>query len=167
MTLALKKAIHMVAFIVTIIVIIFGVIGINTDEATGTAEVSKDAHTSEAIEAMRIAAKRNGIDLSSDDWLILLSINIAEGNVPGREFGIMNPEANTLDKQAGWCAASIVKSRARWNKAGKPGDFITFMGARYCPPDDHPLNKNWVGNVTYWFNAYKEAKTIEITKIKE
>jgi hypothetical protein len=94
--------------------------------------------------------ERNGIEYGSEDWRILLAIRKAEGNVPGKEFGIMNPEANTLDKQAGWCAASIVKGRQRWIDAGKPEDFITHFGRRYCPPDAHPLNKNWVKNVKYW-----------------
>ncbi len=111
---------------------------------------------------IRTAAERNGIQYGSRDWYILLGINRAEGNVKGREFGIMNPEADNLDKQAGWCAASIVKSRARWVKAGKPEDFITFMGRRYCPVgaenDPDGLNVNWVGNVTYWANK------LEITK---
>lgn len=98
------------------------------------------------------AADRNGC--FGDDYLLLKAIWKAENGRPGREFGIMNPKANTLDLQAGWCAASIIKSRARWEKAGKPGDFITFMGNRYCPPNAHPLNKNWVTNVTYWFNKF-------------
>lgn len=107
------------------------------------------------IDVIRTAAERNGITYKSDDWFILLAIRKAEQGEPGLEFGIMNPKADDLDKQAGWCAASIVKSRQRWVDAGKSEDFITFMGRRYCPPDDHPLNVNWVPNVTYWANELK------------
>jgi len=113
-------------------------------------EVEQVASPTNDMDIIRIAAERNGIEYGSEDWCILMAIRKAENGGEGMEFGIMNPEANTLDKQAGWCAASIVKSRARWVKAGKPEDFIIFMGRRYCPPDAHPLNVNWVGNVTYW-----------------
>jgi len=112
----------------------------------------------EDLSVIRIAAERNGIEYGSDNWFILLAIRKAENGPAGREFGIMNPEANDLDSQAGWCAASIWWAKVRWNEAGKPGDFITFMGARYCPPKEHTLNKNWVKNVTYWKNKLKIIK---------
>jgi hypothetical protein len=131
-----------IALFLTIMVMVFGF-------AVAIEYVMQEPST------IRTAAERNGISYQSDDWYILLAINKAEGNPEGREFGIMNPAANTLDKQAGWAAASIVKSRARWVKAGKPEDFITFMGRRYCPPLDHELNINWVPNVTYWAGEFK------------
>jgi hypothetical protein len=110
------------------------------------------------INIIRTAAERNGIVYQSENWFILLAINKAEGNVPDREFGIMNPKANDLDSQAGWCAASIVKGRQRWIDAGKPEDFITHFGRRYCPPEDHELNKNWAGNVKFWAKKLRGAK---------
>ncbi len=112
-----------------------------------------EAKTEDAI--IRKAAERNGC--RGDNYLILLAIRKAENGKPGCELGVKGKAWNTnLDTQAGWCAASIVKSRARWIAAGKPGDFIDFFGARYCPPSAHILNKNWVGNVKYWFGKYKE-----------
>jgi hypothetical protein len=108
------------------------------------------------IEIINAAFARNGIEIGSENYCIGLAIRKAEDGRPGLEFGIMNPEANDLDSQAGWCAASIVKSRARWGAADRPEDFITFMGRRYCPPDAHPLNKHWVTNVTYWASKYRK-----------
>jgi len=102
---------------------------------------------------IRRAAERNGC--YGDDYLILLAIRRAENGGPGRQFGIMDKRANTLDLQAAWCACSIVKARKRWNDAGRPEGFIQFMGRRYCPPDANPLNKNWVKNVQYWYHRYK------------
>jgi hypothetical protein len=99
------------------------------------------------INVIRLAAERNGIKYATDDWYILLAIRKAENGANGRQFGILNPKADNLDKQAGWCAASIVKGRQRWDGTG---DFVEFMGRRYCPPSAHPLNVNWVGNVNYW-----------------
>ncbi len=102
------------------------------------------------------AAIRN--DCYGSNFLVLLAIRKAENGCQGREFGVMNPEADNLDKQAGWAAASVVKARQRWVNAGKPDDFITFMGKRYCPPEAHPLNKNWVKNVTYHYNKIKRTE---------
>ena len=110
------------------------------------------------LQTIRAAAERNGIKYGSEDWFILLAIRKAENGRPGLEFGIMHPKANDLDSQAGWCAASIVKNRQRWD--GK-GDFVEFMGRRYCPPNAHPLNKNWVGNVNYWKNELAKAQELK------
>ena len=101
------------------------------------------------------AAVRN--DCLGDNFLLLCSIRLAEnGSRPDNAFGIMNDEADTFLLQAAWCAASIVNSRERWVQADRPTDFITFMGLRYCPPDAHPLNEHWVGNVKYYYNKFKE-----------
>ena len=149
----MNKLIQAIAVILTAVVIIYGLTWVISrtidmipmDEATKKVETVTDD-----LSIIRIAAERNGIKYGSKNWYILLAIRRAENGPLGKEFGIMNPKANNLDKQAGWCAASIVKSRARWFKSGKPEDFITFMGRRYCPPNAHPLNKNWVSNVTFW-----------------
>ena len=51
------------------------------------------------------------------------------------------------------CFNSVRNSKIRWAKAGKPEDFISFMGKRYCPPKAHSKNSNWVRNVK-WFLVY-------------
>jgi hypothetical protein len=119
---------------------------------------SADGAENSEIAVIRKAAERNDLKYGSENWYILLAIRKAENGGAGREFGIMNEKAHDLDSQAGWCAASIIKSRARWVKAGKPEGFVTFMGRRYCPPDDHPLNKNWVGNVNHWRDKLRRQK---------
>jgi len=118
------------------------------------------------------AAKRNAC--FGDDLLILLAVGKAENGRAGREFGILHPRAiNTnLDTQAGWAAATIVKNRKRWEKGGSTalpggderansaataegGEFITFLGKRYCPPEAHRLNRHWEGNVKFWYSKFK------------
>lgn len=107
------------------------------------------------------AAKRN--NLAAEDYDLLFSIRKSEAGGPRREFGIIHPKCEaemdkrpneTLDIQAGWAANTIRKNRARWEKAGKPGDFITFLGKRYAPKgvsnDPTNLNKNWIDNVSTW-----------------
>jgi hypothetical protein len=107
------------------------------------------------------AAKRN--NLAPEDYDLLFSIRKSEAGGKRREFGIISDKCDaimdkrpndTLDIQAGWAAMTIVKNRARWEKAGKPGDFITFLGKRYAPKgvknDPDKLNKNWIKNVSTW-----------------
>ena len=51
------------------------------------------------------------------------------------------------------CLNSIRKAKKRWEAAGKPEDFISYMGKRYAPPTQNP---NWVRLVHYFLE--KEAK---------
>jgi hypothetical protein len=113
------------------------------------------------LPTIQAAAVRNGIEVGSEDWKILLAIRKAENGKDGRQFGILHPKAlkqiaaepsRSLDIQAGWCAATIVKNRARWDGRG---DFIEYLGSRYCPADAHPLNRNWVRVVKYWLDRQK------------
>jgi len=102
------------------------------------------------------AADRN--NCTGEDLLILFAIRKSENGGQGIEFGVLHPRAKgtDLDTQAGWAAATIVKNRDRWN--GK-GDFIDFLGSRYCPVgaenDPNGLNKNWTSNVKRWAEKLK------------
>lgn len=49
------------------------------------------------------------------------------------------------------CKNTIRKNYFRWSKAGKPGNFIDWLGDRYCPPQiDKDGNKNWKKNVRFF-----------------
>ena len=112
----------------------------------------------------------------SNNFYILLAIRRAENGRPGREFGILHPRcsaamrrrpAETLDIQAGWAAATIIKNRDRWANAGKPkrtwaddgaDGFIFFLADRYCPASVDPAgNKHWKKNVSYYYKKLKAA----------
>ena len=91
---------------------------------------------------------------------IVAAIRYAENGGKGREYGILHPRVKpTYRSQAGWCAATVQKNYDRWVKAGSKGDFIAFLGARYCPLDDPRdkggLNKHWVKNVTHHAKKFK------------
>ena len=49
------------------------------------------------------------------------------------------------------CLNSIRNSRRRWEAAGRPGDWLAFFAARWCPvgAQDDPtgLNRNWMANM--------------------
>ena len=105
------------------------------------------------------AAERN--NCRGDDFIILLAIRKIENGRPGREFGILNQRCqaeidespdDSLNIQAGWAAATIVKNRHRWKTAGRPGKFIDFLADRYCPAAVDPQgNENWKINVRFFY----------------
>ena len=117
-------------------------------------------------------AKGNGIpDNDYENLSVLFSIRKSENGAAGKEFGVLHPKAGkqagdtpeqTLRRQAGWSAATIMKNRTRHaddTKAGKTKDnFITYLGNRYAPKgvanDPNNLNKNWITNVGTHYKGY-------------
>lgn len=69
-------------------------------------------------------------------------------------YGILRKYRNTTPRQI--CINTINHAIKDWNGQG---DFIVFLGSRYCPlldsRDVKGLNKNWVRNVK-WFLQHKE-----------
>ena len=136
---------------------------VNPSPSGGVSQEDLNKYFKNEYEVILKAAKRNHLAL--EDYDLLFAIRKTENGGPRREFGIIHPKCEaemdkrpneTLDIQAGWAAATIVKNRARWEKAGKPGDFNTFLQKRYCPVgaknDPSGLNKNWLQNVNTWEN---------------
>lgn len=84
--------------------------------------------------------------LTLEERRLLFAIRLAESGGPGRELGVLTPQAQrykgdhakSLRLQAQWAAGTIKK---RYN-----GDLHAFA-LRWCPPDAHELNGNWEGNV--------------------
>ena len=72
------------------------------------------------------------------------------GNKATYLYGIRSVKYKDEAEARQICLNSVRNARKRWTKAGKPMDFITFMGLRYCPPKAHKLNSNWVRNVKYF-----------------
>ena len=92
---------------------------------------------------------------------IVAAIRYAENGGKGREYGILHPRVKpTYRSQAGWCAATVQKNYDRWVKAGSKGEFIVFLGNRYCPigadNDPNGLNKHWIGNVTKFTKEFRK-----------
>ena len=71
-------------------------------------------------------------------------------------YGILKKYKTTTPRQA--CINTIKHARRDWN--GK-GDFISFLGSRYCPVgaknDPKGLNKNWIKNVKYFLRNMKDS----------
>jgi len=55
------------------------------------------------------------------------------------------------------CLNTIRNNIARWERAGKTNDFISFLGARYAPVgaanDPNGLNSNWIRNVRRFYES--------------
>jgi hypothetical protein len=74
----------------------------------------------------------------------------AEGGAKARKpYGILSvPVANHAEARR-VCVTTIRNSYARWERAGRPGQFVDFIGNRYCPPSADPRgNVNWRRNVS-------------------
>ena len=90
---------------------------------------------------------------------IVAAIRYAENGGKGKEYGILHPRVKpTYRSQAGWCAATVQKNYDRWVKAGRKGEFIVFLGNRYCPVgaenDPNGLNKNWTKNIRFYVDKF-------------
>jgi hypothetical protein len=83
------------------------------------------------------------------------AIYIAEGGSRTKHpYGILQKYKHTTPRQA--CINTIKSNMRRYHAQGAHGDFITYMARTYCPVgaanDPTGLNKNWVRNVTYYYN---------------
>ncbi len=123
---------------------------------------------------IREVAKKVGVDPA-----LLMAIRQAES---GKKFpfGIMPSEkyknntcykeagrlfSSVLEKQAVWCAWTIKANQVRWSRLSwlvrlqHGNSFISFLGSRYAPigagNDPRGLNKNWVPNVSRFYNSFK------------
>ena len=110
------------------------------------------------LPVIRMAAERN--HCTGDLFTILLAIRMAENGRSGFEFGVIAVKGTDLETQAAWAAATVVKNYQRWLGAGKPNDYIDFLGDRYCPVgvNDNGTNKYWKKNVRFWIGKLGGVK---------
>ena len=119
------------------------------------------------------AAKRNGIaETDHDNLSTLFAIRKSENGKPGKEFGVLHPKAvgkkgesreATLDRQAGWSAATIMSKRRAHEASKTGGDFVEYLASKYAPVgasnDPNNLNKNWHKNVSGWRDVFSGKKS--------
>ncbi len=88
---------------------------------------------------------------------IVQAIYHAEGGSSTRyPFGIKSIPCKGYDSCRLICLNSVKNAKKRYVKAGCPGDFISFMGKRYSPPE---INPNWVRLVKYFINKEDKIET--------
>ena len=72
-------------------------------------------------------------------------VRIVEGD---RFYGVRSIKVTDETQAFRVTTNSICKSHARWEKAGRPGEFVDFFAARWCP---HPVgNPRWRKNARYY-----------------
>lgn len=81
---------------------------------------------------------------------IVDAIYIAEGGLKAKvPYGILSVRVRDAAHARQICRRTVVNNHTRWEAAGRPGAFVPFLGARYCPPAADPVgHRNWVRNVT-------------------
>ena len=79
----------------------------------------------------------------------------AEGGSKARvPYGILSVKVKNEADARRICINTIRNNITRWEKAGKPGDYIDFLANRYCPPSADPIgNRNWKKNVKAIYNT--------------
>ena len=98
-----------------------------------------------AVVLLMIPACARDEELPSDE-AIVNAIGKAE-NSKKFPYGIKSVKCDGEKECRKICLNSVRNAKKRWIKAGKPEDFITFMGRRYSPPN---INPNWIRLVKYF-----------------
>lgn len=70
------------------------------------------------------------------------------GNKTEFPYGVKSIKVSSEKEARRVTINSIRNNWKRWEKAGKPGNFVDFMADRWCPKSADPIgNKNWKKNV--------------------
>ena len=79
----------------------------------------------------------------------------AEGGDKARvPYGVLSVKVKDKADARRICINTIRNNITRWEKAGKPGEYIDFLANRYCPPSADPIgNRNWKKNVAAIYNT--------------
>lgn len=82
----------------------------------------------------------------------------AEGGKKAKvSHGILSVPVKNAAHARQVCKRTIRNTWDRWTLAGKPGDFVEFLGRRYAPigakNDPKGLNCNWIRNVKNRLNV--------------
>jgi predicted amidophosphoribosyltransferase len=80
----------------------------------------------------------------------------AEGGAKAKKpYGILSIPVRDEAHARRICLNTIRNNVKRWEKAGKPGDYLEFLARRYAPVgaanDPTGLNKNWLKNVRFFY----------------
>ena len=90
-----------------------------------------------------------GAALAATDDQIANAIYKLEGGARAKApYGILSMKVSSSAMARKICMTTIRNSRARWLKAGRPGDELDFLADRYCPPSADPVgNRRWKINI--------------------
>lgn len=84
------------------------------------------------------------------------AIYVAEGGPKAKvPYGILSIKVRDKTHARRICLNTIRNNYRRWTDGGKKGEFLDYLGDRYCPPSDCDGNRNWKRNVRRILNASK------------
>jgi len=98
-------------------------------------------------------------------YAFTLAVRQQESGRPGREFGILHPDAldTDLETQLEWFLATLLKDSIRWH-TGKLWhgwnksdfvDFLQYFARKYAPVGDpQNLNRFWEVNVRFLYELF-------------
>ena len=80
---------------------------------------------------------------------IVSAIYKIEGGDKARvPYGILGVKVKNKAEARRVCENTVRNNWKRWEKAGKKGDYLTFLAARYCPHQVDPIgNRRWNRNI--------------------
>lgn len=89
---------------------------------------------------------------ASEITRIVDAIYVIEGGTKAQKpFGILSVPCRDFDDCRRVCENTVRNNYKRWELAGRPGDYLAFLAARYAPADvaNDPgnLNRHWLGNL--------------------
>ena len=82
----------------------------------------------------------------------------AEGGAKTRHpYGVLSVKVSGEAEARRVCLNSIRNSRQRWEKAGRPGEWLVYFQKRWAPlntaNDPNGLNRNWLKNVRHFLSS--------------
>ena len=94
-------------------------------------------------------------------WAVVDAIYVAEGGKAAKvPYGILSVKVSGEAEARRVCYNTVKNNWYRWDRAGRKGLFIDFLGSKYAPigtkNDPKNLNKNWIRSVKYYcsLNGY-------------
>ncbi len=84
----------------------------------------------------------------SDETIADAIYKIEGGSRAKVPYGILSIPVKSEAHARRLCLNTIRNNRKRWERAGKPGEYLDFLADRYCPPSaDEVGNRNWKRNI--------------------
>jgi hypothetical protein len=81
----------------------------------------------------------------------------AEGSEKAKvPYGILSVKVKNKEEAKQVCINTIINNYQRWQEAGRPEEFISYLAKRYTGGANKTETKNWLYNVRFFLN--KEDK---------
>lgn len=96
---------------------------------------------------------------------LALAIWRAEGGDKARvPFGILSVRTRSPEHAREICLRTIRNNWDRWEKMGRPGDYLEFLARRYAPlgasNDPQRLNRHWLRNTRRFLSETKSDQIL-------